>query len=137
MLQHRQSSHLELLRTARNEIQSHQLSIQKLPIVLLASLCVFSFHKLFCFFIDTNMHSLQISNILFDSYRTNIQLLCLIHAELIHSHSLIIEVPRIMRSKALILIMYPSKLHPSRNNGKCTCDALENLRADAYIPLQL
>ena len=86
------------------------------------------------------MYSLQIGNILFiifDSYITNIQLLCLIHAELIHNHSLIIEVPIIMRSKALILIMYLSKLHPSRNNGKCTCDTLENLRTYASIPLQL
>ena len=42
-----------------------------------------------------------------------------------------------MRSKALILIMYLSKLHPNRNNGTCTCDALENLRTYASIPLQL
>ena len=86
------------------------------------------------------MHSLQIGNILFiifDSYRTNIQLLFLIHSFLIHGHSLVIEVPRIMCSKALILIMYLSKLHPSRNNGKCTCDNLENMRTYASIPLQL
>jgi hypothetical protein len=50
---------------------------------------------------------------------------------------LYLEVPRIPRSKALIVTMYQSKPHPRENCGKATSDTLENLRTYAAIALQL